>query len=71
VVRVLLAAIRAYKVLLSPLFSGCCRYSPSCADYASDALRTHGAVRGVWLSALRLSRCRPWGGHGFDPVPQR
>jgi len=39
--------------------------------YAAEAIGTHGAVRGAWLAARRLGRCRPWGGHGFDPVPQR
>lgn len=68
-VRILLGAIAGYKVLLSPLFSGYCRFHPSCADYAAQAIDQHGALRGTWLSARRLSRCRPFGGHGFDPVP--
>jgi putative membrane protein insertion efficiency factor len=68
----LLAAIRAYKVIVSPyLAAGACRFTPSCSDYAAQAIVTHGAVRGGWLAARRLSRCRPWGGHGFDPIPQR
>jgi len=68
-VRVLLGAIKGYKLLLSPLFSGYCRFHPSCADYAAQAIQQHGALRGMWLSARRLGRCRPLGGHGFDPVP--
>jgi len=68
----LLAAIRAYKVFVSPyLAAGSCRFTPSCADYASQAIAVHGALRGSWLAARRLARCRPWGGHGFDPIPQR
>ena len=68
----LLAAIRGYKVVVSPyLAAGACRFTPSCSDYAAQAIVTHGAVRGGWLAARRLSRCRPWGGHGFDPIPQR
>ncbi len=46
-----------------------CRYVPSCSSYAMEAIETHGAARGGWLAVRRLSRCHPWGGHGFDPVP--
>lgn len=70
-VRVLLGLLRGYKLLLSPLFAGYCRFHPSCADYAAEAIRSHGAIRGSWLGARRLARCRPLGGHGFDPVPHR
>jgi len=71
VARALLVAIRAYKVIVSPYLPSACRFTPTCADYAAEAIGTHGAVRGAWLAARRLGRCRPWGGHGFDPVPQR
>jgi uncharacterized protein len=64
-----LACLRAYKLLISPLFTGCCRYHPSCADYMAEAVRTHGSIPGAWLGLRRVSRCRPFGGHGFDPVP--
>src|SRR4051812_44115016 len=64
-----LVLLRAYKVLVSPLFTGSCRFEPSCSDYMADAVRTHGVVRGVWLGTRRLARCHPFGGHGFDPVP--
>jgi len=63
------AAIRAYKLLFSPLFMGCCRYYPSCADYTHEAVGAHGALKGLWLGARRLARCHPLGGHGVDPVP--
>jgi putative membrane protein insertion efficiency factor len=46
-----------------------CRFWPSCSEYALDALREHGATRGVWMTLGRLSRCHPWGGSGVDPVP--
>ncbi|HUW02084.1 MAG TPA: membrane protein insertion efficiency factor YidD, partial [Acidimicrobiales bacterium] len=46
-----------------------CRYTPSCSQYAREAIDGHGAVRGSWLAARRLGRCHPWGGHGWDPVP--
>jgi putative membrane protein insertion efficiency factor len=68
-VVLVLALVKCYKVLLSPLFSGACRYYPSCSDYMADAVRLHGAWRGVWLGCRRLARCHPFGGHGVDPVP--
>jgi putative membrane protein insertion efficiency factor len=46
-----------------------CRYTPTCSSYAIEAVETHGAARGSWMAARRLSRCHPLGGHGFDPVP--
>ena len=48
-----------------------CRFQPSCSAYAVEALEVHGAARGSWLAIRRLSRCHPWGGHGWDPVPER
>lgn len=48
-----------------------CRYWPTCSAYALEALERHGAARGVWLTVRRLSRCHPWGGLGWDPVPER
>ena len=70
-VRVALAALRAYKLLLSPLFTGACRFHPSCSTYAADALRAHGLLAGTWLAVRRLARCHPFGGSGYDPVPPR
>jgi hypothetical protein len=66
---VVLAALRAYKLLISPVFTGCCRYYPSCADYTREAVLVHGVARGLWLGGRRLARCHPLGGHGVDPVP--
>jgi hypothetical protein len=66
---IVLALLRAYKVLISPLFTGCCRFYPSCADYTREAVSSLGAFRGLWLGVRRVVRCHPWGGHGFDPVP--
>ena len=68
-VRLSLGLIRGYKVLISPYFLGSCRFLPSCADYASEAIARHGAIRGVWLSARRLVRCHPLCAAGHDPVP--
>jgi len=66
-----LSLLRVYKILLSPLFTGSCRFQPSCSDYMAEAVRTHGAVRGVLKGLRRLARCHPFGGHGIDPVPNR
>lgn len=61
--------VRLYQLTLSPFFRGACRHTPSCSEYAIQAIERHGALRGAWLAAKRLSRCRPFGTHGFDPVP--
>ena len=68
--RALLRTINLYQRLSAHRPSPC-RYIPSCSEYAREALETHGAARGTWLSARRLSRCHPFGGFGFDPVPKR
>jgi uncharacterized protein len=67
--RVAIVVVRAYQVVLSPLFRGACRFEPSCSQYAIEALRSHGLLRGGWLTLRRLSRCQPLGSSGFDPVP--
>lgn len=65
----LIGSVRAYQIVLSPLFRGCCRFEPSCSTYMIEAVRTHGAVKGFLLGVSRLSRCRPFGPSGYDPVP--
>lgn len=67
----LLAAIAAYRVLLSPLFTGSCRFVPSCSAYAREAVARHGALQGSWLAAWRLARCHPLCRGGLDQVPGR
>jgi uncharacterized protein len=67
--RLALGAIRCYKVLISPMFAGSCRYLPSCSDYAAEAIHRFGVIRGSILAAARLARCHPLGGHGVDAVP--
>lgn len=67
--RIALALLRTYKVLISPLFAGSCRFVPSCSDYAAGAISRFGVLQGSWLAARRLARCRPLAAHGFDPVP--
>jgi putative membrane protein insertion efficiency factor len=69
--RAALAALRIYKLLISPLFTGSCRFMPSCSDYARGAIVRFGVVRGSMIAARRLARCHPLGSHGFDPIPER
>ncbi len=66
---VLIGAIRLYQVTLSGLLLSSCRFEPSCSRYGEEALARHGVLRGTWLTAKRLGRCRPGGGYGYDPVP--
>ena len=61
--------IRCYQLTISPLLRPSCRYLPSCSDYAVEAIGRHGALVGLGLALRRLSRCHPWGGSGYDPVP--
>jgi putative membrane protein insertion efficiency factor len=63
--------VRGYQLLLSPLLGNNCRFHPTCSEYAIEALRAHGVVRGLWLTVRRIGRCHPWGGAGHDPVPPR
>ena len=67
--RLLAVAVHLYRFALRPLLSASCRFTPSCSDYALEALARHGAARGAWLAGRRISRCHPWGGFGYDPVP--
>lgn len=66
---VLIAPIRFYQLCISPLMPPACRYVPTCSNYAIQAIRKHGPVKGAWLAAKRLASCGPWGGSGYDPVP--
>jgi uncharacterized protein len=63
--------IRGYQLLISPVLGPNCRYLPSCSEYAAEAVERHGALAGGWLAVKRLARCHPWGGSGYDPVPER
>ncbi len=68
--KILIAFVRAYQLLLSPMLGGRCRYHPTCSDYAIGAIQEHGAARGLLLALKRLGRCHPWGGQGADPIPE-
>jgi putative membrane protein insertion efficiency factor len=67
--RGLIAALRAYKVLVSPALPPACRFTPTCSQYALEAIERHGALRGSWLALRRLARCHPFHPGGFDGVP--
>ncbi|HSH44387.1 MAG TPA: membrane protein insertion efficiency factor YidD [Longimicrobiales bacterium] len=67
--RILVMLIGFYRRAVSPMLPPSCRYTPTCSAYAEEAIRRHGAWRGSGLAARRLLRCHPWGGSGYDPVP--
>lgn len=69
--RILLGLIALYRKLISPLLGPHCRFAPSCSEYAAEAIRTHGALRGSWLAVKRVGRCHPWSAGGVDHVPTR
>ena len=68
---VLLGFIRLYQKTLSPFWPTTCRYSPSCSHYSYEAVQEHGALKGGGMALRRLWRCQPWGGFGYDPVPEK
>lgn len=69
--RVGIVLVRAYQLALSPFAGGACRFTPSCSEYAIQAIQEHGALRGLGLALRRVGRCHPLGSSGFDPVPRR
>lgn len=67
--RLLIAPIRFYQRAISPLFLPVCRFTPTCSQYAVEAIQKHGPLKGLYLAIRRILRCHPWGGSGYDPVP--
>lgn len=67
--RLLMILVRMYRFFISPLLGSNCRFSPSCSNYAMQALEKYGALRGSWLAMKRILRCHPWHPGGADPVP--
>ncbi len=65
----LIMLIRMYQIFISPLFPPSCRYTPTCSHYSIEAMKKYGILKGGWLGIKRISRCHPWGGSGYDPVP--
>ena len=68
--RLFIWLILIYQRLIGPLLGPCCRFHPTCSEYAKAALESHGLIKGTWLTIKRLSKCHPLGGSGFDPVPR-
>ena len=66
----LIVPIKLYQILLSPLIGPSCRFTPTCSNYAIEAINKHGPFRGLWLAVKRISKCHPWGDSGHDPVPK-
>jgi len=64
----MLGLVRLYQMVLSPWLPNACRYTPTCSQYAIEAITKYGAFKGGWLAAKRISSCHPWGGSGYDPV---
>lgn len=68
-VSILLLPIWFYQKVISPYTPPSCRFTPTCSEYARQALIKHGPIKGLWLAIKRISRCHPWGDSGYDPVP--
>ncbi len=71
VVFPLILLVRMYQLIISPLFPPSCRYTPTCSQYMIEALKIWGPFKGLWLGIKRIASCRPGGGHGHDPVPEK
>lgn len=67
----LILLVRFYQVAISPYMPSSCRYSPTCSHYTIEALNKHGLLKGSWFAIKRISSCHPWGGSGYDPVPEK
>jgi len=67
----LILLVRFYQVAISPYMPSSCRYSPTCSHYTIEALNKHGLLKGSWYAIKRISSCHPWGGSGYDPVPEK
>ncbi|EGZ44556.1 membrane protein insertion efficiency factor YidD [Neisseria wadsworthii] len=67
--KLFLGLIKLYQYCISPMIPPRCRYTPTCSQYAVEAISKYGALKGGWLALKRIVRCHPWGGHGHDPVP--
>ena len=68
---IIVGIIKFYQFVISPVIVPSCRHYLTCSEYSIESIKTHGVIRGVYLALKRISRCRPGGTHGFDPVPKR
>ncbi len=67
----LIGLVKFYQNFISPLTPASCRYTPTCSQYSLEALQKHGPFKGGWLAIKRIASCNPWGGSGYDPVPDK
>ncbi|WP_189629646.1 MULTISPECIES: membrane protein insertion efficiency factor YidD [Roseivirga] len=70
-IAIFIFPVKVYQYAISPMLGANCRYSPTCSSYTVQAIKEWGPLRGSWMGLRRFSRCHPWGGHGYDPVPKR
>ena len=70
ITRLLILPIRFYQRYISPMLPPACRFTPTCSQYAVEALQKYGPLKGLYLAVKRILRCHPWGGSGYDPVPE-
>ncbi|MEO0896920.1 MAG: membrane protein insertion efficiency factor YidD [Bacteroidota bacterium] len=68
---IFIGLVKFYQGVISPLTPASCRYTPTCSNYAIEAIKVHGPFKGGWMAIKRISSCHPWGGHGYDPVPPK
>ncbi len=68
--KILINLIKVYQKIPGP-WHAMCRFTPTCSNYAIEAIEVHGVIKGGWLGIKRILRCNPWGGSGFDPVPKK
>ncbi|MBR6231571.1 MAG: membrane protein insertion efficiency factor YidD [Alphaproteobacteria bacterium] len=69
--KILISCVRFYQLTISSLSGRCCRFQPTCSEYARQAIEIHGCIKGTWLTLKRLLKCHPWGKSGYDPVPPK
>ena len=69
IAMILVLPIRFYQICISPMLGPSCRFTPTCSEYAKQAILKHGPIKGLGLAIWRILRCNPWGGSGYDPVP--
>lgn len=69
--KIFILPVKLYQIFISPLLGSNCRHIPTCSQYTIEAIEEWGPIKGIWLGIRRLSKCHPWGTHGYDPVPKR
>ena len=68
---IVISPVKFYQYAISPYTPSSCRHTPTCSSYFVEAVKIHGPLKGTWLGLRRISKCHPWGTHGYDPVPSR